>query len=172
MMSKILACAALAFVLAAPLANAAEPGKTGTATAADPHFTYAPDPKYTFKTPRLNRAQLEALFAKPESLLVLDVRRPDELTEIGGFPVYLSVQANELEKSLAYLPKDRTIVVVSNRAHRAGAAGDILAGHDFKVAGAIGVLDYAEQGGTLTKIEKPAAQAAAAAPAAAPAEKR
>lgn len=165
-MSKILACATLAFILAAPIANAAEPGKAGAPVAADPHYTYAPDPRYTFKTPRLNRAQLDALLAKPEGLLVLDVRRPDELTEIGGFPAYLSIQANDLEKSLAYLPKDRTIVVVSNRAHRAGAAGDLLSGHDFKVAGAIGVLDYAEQGGTITKIEKPAPQAAAAAPAA------
>jgi rhodanese-related sulfurtransferase len=163
MMSKLLACATLALILGSPLAHAAEPGKT--AAAADPHYTYAPDPRYTFKTQRLNRAQLDALFAKPEGLLVLDIRRPDELTEIGGFPVYLSIQVSDLEKSLAYLPKDRTIVVVSNRAHRAGAAGDLLTSHDFKVAGAIGVLDYAEQGGTIIKIEKPAAQAAAAAPA-------
>ncbi len=165
-MSKILACATLALILASPLANAAEPVKAGATAAADPHYTYAPDPRYTYKTPRLNRAELDALFAKPESLLVLDIRRPDELTTIGGFPVYLSVQVDDLEKSLAYLPKDRTIVIVSNRAHRAGAAGDLLTGHNFKVAGAIGVLDYGEQGGTITKIEKPAPQAAAAAPAA------
>lgn len=157
-MSKILACAGLILFLAAPLAYVAESGKSA---AADTHYTYAPDAKYTYKTPRLTRAELDGLFAKPESLLVLDVRRPDELTALGGFPVYLSVQVADLEKSLAYLPKDRTIVVVSNRAHRAGAAGDLLTSHNFKVAGAIGVLDYAEQGGTLTKIEKPAQQAAA-----------
>ncbi len=166
-MSKILACATLALILASPLAVAEEPAKAGAPTAADPHYTYAPDANYTYKTPRLNRAQLDALFAKPETLLVLDIRRPDELTTIGGFPVYLSVQVKDLEKNLAYLPKDRTIVVVSNRAHRAGAAGDLLSGHDFKVAGAIGVLDYADQGGTITKIEKPTPQAAAASPTAA-----
>lgn len=43
-------------------------------------------------------------------------RRPDELASIGGFPVYLSVQAAELEKSLAWIPKDRTLVTVSNPA--------------------------------------------------------
>ncbi len=172
-MSKILACAALALVLATPFANAAETNKAeASAATADPHYTYAPDPRYTYKTQRLNRAELDALFAKPESLLVLDIRRPDELTTIGGFPVYLSIQVSDLEKSLAYLPKDRTIVIVSNRAHRAGAAGDLLSGHGFKVAGAIGVQDYAEQGGTITKIEKPAPQAAAATPAAPVAEKR
>ncbi len=170
-MSKILTCAALAFILAAPAANAAEPTKTGAA-AADPHYTYAPDPRYTYKTPRLNRSELDALFAKPESLLVLDLRRPDELTSVGGFPAYLSIQVSDLEKNLAYLPKDRTIVVVSNRAHRAGAAGDLLTGHGFKVAGAIGVLDYKDQGGTISLIEKPASQASAAAPAATTTEKR
>ncbi len=168
-----MAYATLALILGAPLAHAAEPGKADApAAAADPHYTYAPDPRYTYKTQRLNRAELDALFAKPENLLVLDIRRPDELTSIGGFPVYLSIQVADLEKSLAYLPKDRTIVIVSNRAHRAGAVGDLLTGHGFKVAGAIGVQDYAEQGGTITKIEKPAPQAAAAAPAAPATEKR
>jgi rhodanese-related sulfurtransferase len=171
MMSKILRYAALAVILASPLANAAETDRTGAAAAADPHYTYAPDPRYTYKTPRLNRAELDALFAKPESLLVLDIRRPDELASVGGFPAYLSIQVSDLEKNLAYLPKDRTIVIVSNRAHRAGAAGDLLTGHGFKVAGAIGVLDYKDQGGTINLIEKPTSQAAAAAPAATAPEK-
>jgi len=157
MMSKILVCATLVLILGSPLAHAAEPSK-----AADAHYTYAPDPHYTYKTPKLTRTELDALFANPESLLLLDVRRPDELTTIGGFPAYLSVQANDVEKNLAYLPKERTIVVVSNRAHRAGAVGDLLTSHNFKVAGAIGVLDYADQGGTIEKIEKPVSQAAAA----------
>ncbi len=161
-MNKILICAALAIVAASPVSHAAEANKTGAAVAADLHYVYAPDPRYTYKTPRLNRAELDALFAKPEGLLVLDIRRPDELTTIGGFPVYLSVQVNDLEKKLAYLPKDRTIVIVSNRAHRAGAAGDLLTGHGFKVAGAIGVLDYLDQGGAITLIEKPASQGTAA----------
>jgi len=170
-MRKISAYAALAIILAVPLAQATEPGKASSSVAADPHYTYAPDPHYTYKTQRLNRAELDALFAKPEGLLVLDIRRPDELTMVGGFPAYLSIQVGDLEKNLAYVPKDRTIVVVSNRAHRAGAAGDLLAGHGFKVAGAIGVLDYVNQGGTIKLIEKPASQAAAA-PIAATPEKR
>ncbi len=87
--------------------------------------------------------------------MVLDVRRPDELTRVGGFPVYLSVQAADLEESLAWVPKDRSIVVVSNRAHRAGAAGDVLAANGFTVAGAIGTRDYEEQGGTIVRIAPP-----------------
>ncbi|OAI31179.1 sulfurtransferase [Methylosinus sp. R-45379] len=129
------------------------------------------DPAYTYKTLRLNRAAFDALLAKPEDLLVLDIRRPDELTKVGGFPVYLSIQTKEVQKYLSYIPRDRLIVTVSNRAHRAGAVGDILAGLGFHVVGAIGVLDYQDEGGTLTKIAPPApaATAAVAAPAAAPA---
>jgi rhodanese-related sulfurtransferase len=113
------------------------------------------DPAYTYKTTRLDRPRFDALLAKPAKLLVIDVRRPDEITSIGGFPVYLSIQAGDVEKSLAYIPHDRTIVTVSIHAHRAGAAGDILTAHGFKVAGAIGVKDYEDEGGQLTKIAPP-----------------
>ncbi len=74
-----------------------------------------------FKAHVLNRAELDALFAKPESVLVIDVRRPDEATSIGSFPVYLSVQLADLEKSTAWISKERTLVLVSNHAGRAGA---------------------------------------------------
>jgi hypothetical protein len=45
---------------------------------------------------------------------------------------------------------------VSNHAHRAGAAGDLLVAKGFKVVGAIGAQNYEEEGGKLTKIEIPA----------------
>ena len=123
------------------------------ALAADP-------PAYTAKSPKLDRAQIDALLAKPEKLVVIDVRRPDELTNIGGFPAYLSIQFKELEKNLAFIPKDRTVVTVSNHAGRAGASADLLASKGYKVAGAIGVEDYEAQGGTLIKVAAPAPAAA------------
>ncbi|MFA5017988.1 MAG: rhodanese-like domain-containing protein [Methylobacter sp.] len=112
--------------------------------------------EYKYKTPKLNRAQLDALLAKPERLLIIDVRRPDELTKIGGFPVYLSIQSKEIENSLAFIPKDRDIVTVSNHAGRAGAAGDLLTAKGFKVVGAVGAQNYEEEGGKLAKIAVPA----------------
>lgn len=123
--------------------------------AAPPAVSPANDPAYKYKTLRLNRAAFDALLGKPEDLLVLDLRRPDELGKYGGFPVYLSIQTADLQKSLSYIPRDRLIVTVSNRAHRAGAAGDILAGLGYRVVGAIGVLDYQDEGGALTKIAPP-----------------
>jgi rhodanese-related sulfurtransferase len=115
----------------------------------------ASDPAYTYKTLRLNRAAFDALAAKPEQLVVLDIRRPDELEKYGGFPVYLSIQTADVQKSLAYIPQNRLIVTVSNHAHRAGAVGDILTSLGYQFVGAIGVLDYEAEGGTLTKVAPP-----------------
>src|SRR5690349_7316674 len=61
----------------------------------------------------LTRAEFEKLLEKPNDLLIIDLRRPDELTRIGGFPVYLSIQAKDLEQQLDWIPKGRTIVTVS-----------------------------------------------------------
>lgn len=114
---------------------------------------------WTYKTKQLNRAEIDALLAKPEQIVVIDVRRPDELTAKGGFPVYLSIQAKELESRLAYIPRERAIVTVSNHAHRAGAAGDLLSSKGFRIAGAAGSQDYEAQGGTITKIAPPSPRA-------------
>jgi rhodanese-related sulfurtransferase len=109
--------------------------------------------KTEWKTPVLTRAQFDRLLAEPDQLLIIDLRRPDELTTIGGLPVYLSIQGSELEKSLAWIPKDRKIVTVSNHAGRAGKAGDLLAARGFNVVGRIGVQNYEQEGGKLTRIE-------------------
>lgn len=119
-------------------------------------------PVYKAKTPKLDRAQFDALLAKPDQLVIIDLRRPDELTKNGGFPVYLSIQSKELEKNLAFIPKDRAVVTVSNHAGRAGAGADLLASKGFKVAGAVGAQDYEAEGGTLSKIAPPQPKQAAA----------
>lgn len=123
----------------------------------------APQP-WTYKTKQLERAEVDALLAKPEKLVVLDVRRPDEVTAKGSFPVFLNIQAKDVESQLAYIPKDRVIVTVSNHAHRAGAVGDLLTAKGYKVAGAAGSEDYESQGGKIVRIAPPAKQVAAAAP--------
>src|SRR5580765_2349799 len=90
----------------------------------------------------LTRAEFDALLARPEQIFIIDVRRPDEIKDIGGFPVYLSIQASELEQSLAWIPRDRKIVTVSNHAARGGRAADILAKNGFNVVGTIGAQTY------------------------------
>ena len=140
------------FLIVASLASAAVaaqapalPGAQSGRTAGAPAFA----------SKKLTRVEFDRLRANPAGLLVLDVRRPDELTSIGGFPAYLSIQAAELEKSLAWIPKDRTIVTVSNHAARAGRAADLLTKNGFTVAGAIGAQDYEAEGGSLMKVAPP-----------------
>ena len=116
---------------------------------------YQPPP-WTYQTKQLNRAEIDALLAKPQQVVVIDVRRPDEVVSKGSFPVFLNIQTSDVEKNLAYIPKERVIVTVSNRAHRAGAVGDLLTAKGFKVAGAAGSLDYEDQGGTIVRIQPPA----------------
>jgi rhodanese-related sulfurtransferase len=118
--------------------------------------------EWKYKTTRLDRAAVDALLAKPQQLVVIDVRRPDELTAKGSFPVYLNIQTADIEKSLAYIPRERAILTVSNHAHRAGAAGDLLTSKGFKVAGATGSEDYEAQGGTSVVRVRPPVKAASA----------
>ncbi|MCV2348302.1 rhodanese-like domain-containing protein [Paucibacter sp. Y2R2-4] len=124
-------------------------------------------PVYKAKSPKLSRAELDALLAKPDQVVIIDVRRPDELSSIGGFPAYLSIQSKELEKNLGFVPRDRAIVTVSNHAGRAGAAADLLASKGFKVAGAVGAQDYEAEGGSLVKVSPPPPRTATAPAAAA-----
>ncbi len=112
----------------------------------------------------LKRAEIDALLAQPANVLVIDVRRPDEIASIGGFPVYLNVQAGDLEKRLPSIPKDRLIITVSNHASRAGRAADLLQKNGFNVAGAAGAQNYEAEGGALLKIAPPSRSTASAEP--------
>ncbi len=110
------------------------------------------------RTPVLSRAQVDALLAKPEQIVLIDLRRPDEHQFKGAFPVFLSIQAETLEKYLAYIPRDRQVLAVSNHVRRSGQAADLLVSHGFKVAGVVGAQLYEEQGGQLNKVPAPVAK--------------
>lgn len=156
MKTALLLAALLAAGTTSVFAQQAAPAQPGAA-AAKPYVA----PPWTYKTKQLSRAEIDALLAKPGKVVVLDVRRPDELISKGSFPAFLSIQAADVEKNLDYIPRDRVIVTVSNHAHRAGAVGDKLTGLGYKVAGAAGSLDYEDQGGKVARITAPAPRAAA-----------
>ena len=146
----------LMLTLAAPLLGAQQPA-TGAAASSDVR-------EYNSKVKRLNRSDVDALLAKPDKVVFIELRRPDQVTADGSFPVYLAILSKDLEKSLAWIPKDRTIVTVGLHARFAGTAGDLLVSKGYKVAGAVGVEEYIEQGGTITKIAPPPPKTAAATP--------
>jgi rhodanese-related sulfurtransferase len=118
-------------------------------------FAQQPGAPPASRAKTLNRGELDKLLATPDRVLLIDVRRPDEIASNGGFPVYLSIQAGDLDKHLSEIPKDRLIVLVSNHAGRAGRAADLLESKGFKVAGAVGAQLYESEGGKLLKIEPP-----------------
>jgi rhodanese-related sulfurtransferase len=104
----------------------------------------------------LTNAEFDGYLAHPDQVLLVDVRRPDEVSTIGGFPVYLSVQIKDLKQHLGEIPRDRPIITVSNHAARAGSAADTLSDAGFKVIGAIGADTYQKDGGKLAnKIPVP-----------------
>ncbi|SNT12283.1 Rhodanese-related sulfurtransferase [Granulicella rosea] len=120
------------------------------------------------RTKTLTNAEFDAYLAHPEKVLLVDVRRPDEVSTIGGFPVYLSIQIKDLKQHLNEIPRDRGIITVSNHAARAGAAGDQLEDAGFKVLGAVGADTYQLDGGKLAvkiPVPPPAPAAAGAHPA-------
>ena len=104
---------------------------------------------------KLTRTEFDVLVAHPDQVLLIDVRRPDEISAIGGFPVYLSIQIKDLKNHLAEIPKDKLIITISNHAARAGVAADLLTDNGFKVAGAVGAQTYQTEGGTLLKVAIP-----------------
>jgi rhodanese-related sulfurtransferase len=122
-------------------------------------FAQQPGAESKSKAKILTRAEFDSLEATPGRVLLLDVRRPTEIAMNGGFPVFLNIQADDLEKHLAEIPKGVPLVLVSNHAHRAGIAADLLESKGFKIAGAIGAQVYESEGGKLIKYapEKSAA---------------
>jgi rhodanese-related sulfurtransferase len=139
------------FVMLSTAAFAQEAPKAAT-DAGDAHQAPAT------KAKQLTNQEFDAYLAHPDQVLLLDVRRPDEVSAIGGFPVYLSIQAKDLKNHLSEIPKDRPIITVSNHAARASVAADLLESNGFKVLGAVGADTYQKAGGTLAvKIPVPLA---------------
>ncbi|HET6145376.1 MAG TPA: hypothetical protein VFE02_17855 [Candidatus Acidoferrales bacterium] len=122
-------------------------------------FAQQPGSESKSKAKILTRAEFDAMLATPGHFLLLDVRRPTEIAMNGGFPVFLNIQAADLDKHLAEIPTGVPIIVISNHAHRAGIAADLLASKGFKIAGAMGAQVYESEGGAVVKYppEKPAA---------------
>lgn len=150
-MKKFATLITLLAAFATPLTMAQTDAKKATAAA-----------EVKYHTQELTPAQIDAWLAKPDKVLFLDIRRPDELITYGSFPAFLNIQLADLEKNLAFIPKDRTIITVSNHAKRAFKAGDWLTSKGFNVAGAVGSESYEQAGGKfVSKIQKPEPKPAA-----------
>ena len=99
------------FIVLTMLSTAAF-AQDATQAAQTAHHASAPT-----RAKKLTNAELDEYLAHPEKVLLIDVRRPDEISTIGGFPVYLNVQIKDLKNHLSEIPKDRAINFLRQRRH-------------------------------------------------------
>jgi rhodanese-related sulfurtransferase len=122
----------------------------------DRHKSEAPEAqRQDIETKVFTPAELAQLFATADHVLIIDARTPEEIKQVGGFPVYLGIQPAELENSLPWLPHERTIVTVSNDGVRGRQVAEILTRNGFQVAGTIAVRSFLQRGGKLTRAPRP-----------------
>ncbi len=77
--------------------------------------------------------------------VLLDVREPRELTEVGAIDGFINIPLGQLEQRLQEIPKDKTVVTICHVGARAAKAAQILARHGYQTQGAIGILAWKEK---------------------------
>ena len=84
---------------------------------------------------------------KEEDLFVLDVREKEEYAK-GHIPGAVNIYVGELEKSLAEVPLDRSVVSVCSTGNRSGLGASILARGGFKTVHNLigGMMAWKEKG--------------------------
>jgi predicted sulfurtransferase len=58
---------------------------------------------------RVKTEDIDSVMSKADAIL-LDVREPKEIEELGGYEGAINIPVTELEKRLGELPKDKTIL--------------------------------------------------------------
>ena len=58
---------------------------------------------------RVQTDNIDAVMAK-DGVILLDVREPKEIEELGGYEGAINIPVTQLEKRLGELPKDKTIL--------------------------------------------------------------
>ena len=76
------------------------------------------------------------------NVILLDVREPKEIEEIGGYDGAINIPMPQLEKRLGELPKDKAILTACGGGGRASRAAALLEKNGFKVAGFCGLRGY------------------------------
>lgn len=89
-----------------------------------------------------------------KGIFLLDVREKYELEDAGVVDGYYHIPLGDLEKRLKEVPKDKLIVTMCMRGHRAGEAAEILLEHGYNVLGTCGIEQYKAKGYKVSKPTK------------------
>jgi rhodanese-related sulfurtransferase len=140
---KLLPIAAL---IAVPLSAAAwaqtpsappTPAAPATATATQPT---QPAPAMD-ESKRVNPEDIDKMLADGKTVL-LDVREPKELEELGTVEGSIHIPLGQLEARLGELPKDKVILTACQGGGRASRAMALLEKNGFKTSGFCGLKNY------------------------------
>jgi rhodanese-related sulfurtransferase len=77
-----------------------------------------------------------------DAYLLLDVRSPEEIAELGTVEGYLNIPIEELAERLDEVPRDRPILTGCNGGNRAARAAALLEANGFGVVAYCGLRDY------------------------------
>ncbi len=89
-----------------------------------------------------------------KKVYLLDVRERYELEDSGVVEGYHHIPLGELERRLKEIPKDKLIITMCMRGHRAGEAAAILEDHGYNVYGSCGIEQYKAKGYKTIKPAK------------------
>ena len=97
--------AGVLLVAAAATAAAGTPQQAAPPPAPPQRTTVLPMPEEK----RVKPENIDTVMSKADMIL-LDVREPKEIAELGGYEGSINIPVGELEKRLGELPKDKTIL--------------------------------------------------------------
>ncbi len=83
------------------------------------------------KLPEITSPQLKARLDQGDSLLLLDVREPDEIS-ISHLDGILAIPIGEVTARMAEVPRDREIVVICRAGGRSAQVAEILLAHGYE----------------------------------------
>jgi rhodanese-related sulfurtransferase len=91
---------------------------------------------------RVDAREIDRMLADGRAVL-LDVREPREVEDLGTIPGAIRIPFFELERRMKELPKDRVILTACNTGTgRAPRAAALLEKHGYTVGGFCGLRDY------------------------------
>ena len=97
---------------------------------------------------KLSTAEVDQLLDSHKHVYILDVRKPEEIAQLGTLKGSINIPIDQLEQRLNEVPKNKLILTLSNHAGRGSKAAELLEKNGYKVAGAAGIQTYTADGGT------------------------
>jgi len=91
---------------------------------------------------KITYEELVKLLEKPQDVLFIDVREPNEIEVTGTLKGALTIPVGQLADRLKEVPKDKPVVAFCRRGGRATRASNLLDEKGYKTLGVFGLEEY------------------------------